>query len=192
MAEQPVTRTETPEQPKPASRGSSWLLRACVLAFMLVVILGECLVAYHYLHSDERHSPPADAHQPERKHEAQKTAEVHGEHGKTAQTPQIEMDLGDFSVTIFQPASNTTLRIDFHLFGAIRLDNEAEFRALMEEHKHRFRDQVLITIRSSDVSDLADPGLGLIKRKILAKTNETLGKPLLRSVIFSEFSFIEQ
>lgn len=202
MAEQ-ATRTEPSEQAKPAGRGSSWLLRACVLAFMLVVILGECLVAYRYLHSGEPAAPTASAHEAEPKHEAEKTHEhepekaregheVHGEHGKTAQAPQIEMDLGDFSVTIFQPASNTTLRIDFHLFGAIRLDNEAEFKTRMEEHKHRFRDQVLVTIRSSDVSDLADPGLGLIKRKILAKTNETLGKPLLRSVIFSEFSFIEQ
>jgi flagellar FliL protein len=222
MAE--ASHVEPSGQTKP--KGSSWLLRACVLAFMLVVILGECLVAYKYLHTDkaassedphaaaekkehEEAEPAADAehghgHEGEEKHEPEEkgkdahgghepaTAGKHDDHSKTGQAPQIEMDLGDFSVTIFQPASNTTLRIDFHLFGAIRLDNESEFKARMEEHKHRFRDQVLVTIRSSDVSDLADPGLGLIKRKILAKTNETLGKPLLRSVIFSEFSFIEQ
>jgi flagellar basal body-associated protein FliL len=232
MSETHATKAEA-EQPKAAGRGSSWLLRACVLAFMLVVILGECLVAYRYLHSDspaastkddhkaeEKHGEearaeqmPADEHGGHDKHDGHEKAKedghdkkeeghnehgaaedhkANGEHGKKGQSPQIEADLGDFSVTIFQPASNTTLRIDFHLFGAIRVDDEGEFKSRMEEHKHRFRDQVLVTIRSSDVADLADPGLGLIKRKILAKTNETLGKPLLRSVIFSEFSFIEQ
>jgi hypothetical protein len=43
---------------------------------------------------------------------------------------------------------------------------------------------------------LSDFGLGLIERKIERKipqkANRTLGKPLLQSVIFSEFSFIEQ
>jgi flagellar FliL protein len=224
MSEQAATRPEATEAAKPAGR-SSWLLRACVLAFMLVVILGECLVAYRYLRSSETPAKDTGAHEHEaepkhdaedkhghdaeakdehekekshddKSHEAEKghggTQGSHGEHGKTGQSPQIEMDMGDFSVTIFQPASNTTLRIDFHLFGAIRADDEGEFKNRIEEHKHRFRDQVLVTIRSSDVADLADPGLGLIKRKILAKTNETLGKPLVRSVIFSEFSFVEQ
>jgi flagellar FliL protein len=200
MSEQNAPHVETAEPAKPVSRGSSWLLRACVLAFMVVVILAECLIAYRYLHSGET-APDSAAHEPEPKHDEEKPHdaeksheghEVHGEHGKSAQSPQVEVDLGDFSVTIFQPASNTTLRIDFHLFGAIRVDDEAEFKGRMEENKHRFRDQVLVTIRSSDVGDLADPGLALLKRKILAKTNETLGKPLLRSVIFSEFSFIEQ
>jgi hypothetical protein len=51
---------------------------------------------------------------------------------------------------------------------------------------------VIVTLRSSELGDLTDAGLGLIKRRILEKTNRTLGKPYLRSVIFSDFSFIEQ
>jgi hypothetical protein len=34
--------------------------------------------------------------------------------------------------------------------------------------------------------------LGLIRRKILEKSNRTLGKPLLEEVIFSDFSLVEQ
>ena len=41
-------------------------------------------------------------------------------------------------------------------------------------------------------TDLTDAGLGLIKRKILEKTNRALGKPLLQTVVFSDFSFVEQ
>jgi flagellar FliL protein len=100
--------------------------------------------------------------------------------------------MGEFSLTAFQPTSNSTLRIDFHLFGTVRAGEEKEFARLMEESKHRIREQVLMTVRSADITDLADPGLGLVKRQILDKTNRTLGKPLLHAVIISDFSFVEQ
>jgi flagellar FliL protein len=32
----------------------------------------------------------------------------------------------------------------------------------------------------------------LLKRRILAKSNDLLGKPLLHSIVFSDFSFVEQ
>lgn len=105
---------------------------------------------------------------------------------------QIEVDLGQFSVTAFQPATNTTLRIDFHLYGTVGTNDEKDFSTKLEENQHRFRDQVIVTLRSSELSDLTDAGLGLVKRKIMDKTNRMFGKPLLRSVIFSDFSFIEQ
>jgi hypothetical protein len=105
---------------------------------------------------------------------------------------QSEVDLGAFSVTSFQPSSNSTLRIDFHLYGIVNTPEKEVFLTLLEENQHRFRDQIIITIRSAEIADLSDAGLGLLKRKILEKTNRILGKPLLRSVIFSEFLFIEQ
>ncbi len=105
---------------------------------------------------------------------------------------QTEVDLGEFTVTAFQPLTNTTTRIDFHLFGTTSAEDVAGFQKAWEENKHRLRDQVIVTLRSSEPSELTDAGLGLIKRRILEKTNRTLGKPYLRSVIFSDFSFIEQ
>jgi flagellar basal body-associated protein FliL len=105
---------------------------------------------------------------------------------------QTEVDLGAFSVTSFQPSSNSTFRIDFHLYGITNTPEKAQFLALLEENQHRFRDQVIVTVRSAEIADLSDAGLGQLKRKILEKTNRILGKPLLRSVIFSDFLFIEQ
>lgn len=105
---------------------------------------------------------------------------------------QVELDLGQFSVTAFHPISNTTMRIDFLLYGIVGVEDEEEFLDLLEDNRHRFRDQVIITIRMADIADLTDPTLGLIKRRVLERTNRVLNKPLLRGVIFSEFSFLEQ
>ena len=58
--------------------------------------------------------------------------------------------------------------------------------------QHRIREQVIVTVRNSEIGDLTDPGLTLIKRKILEKTNRLLGKEYLQNVVFSDFSFVEQ
>ena len=54
------------------------------------------------------------------------------------------------------------------------------------------KEQVTIAIRGMQATDFTDPGLGLIKRIILEKTNRALGEPLVREAVFSEFSFIER
>jgi hypothetical protein len=105
---------------------------------------------------------------------------------------QVEIDLEQFSVTAHLASSNTTMRIEFHLYGVADGSDKAEFEKLVKSNQHRLRDQVLVIVRSAQPRDLADPGLGLIKRQILEKTNALLGKPLLRAVIVSDFSYMEQ
>ncbi len=180
------------DEPAEAPGKSSLPARLKVLLFVAAVIVVECLLAYLFLPNAEKSAAMATAamepgSQPELVDE--NTA---SENDGKDMIDQIEVDLGEFSVTSYQPVSATTLRIDFHLYGTVGLDDERKFLALMEENLHRFREQVIVIIRSAEITDLTDAGLGLIKRRILEKTNRTLGKPMLRTVIFSEFSFIEQ
>ena len=85
-----------------------------------------------------------------------------------------------------------TLRVNFHLIGTVPEEEHDEFEDLLEKNQHRLRDQAIFEIRNCQIEDLTDPGLALLKRRILAKSNDLLGKPLLHSVVFSDFSFIEQ
>lgn len=112
--------------------------------------------------------------------------------GNTPGPDDVEVDLGQFSITAYQPTSQTTLRIDFHLWGTVDRSLDQEFQAAWAKNINRLRDQIIVIVRSADLSDLTDAGLGLIKRKILEKVNHTLGKPYLRTVVFSEYSFLEQ
>jgi flagellar FliL protein len=111
---------------------------------------------------------------------------------QSVENPQTELDLGEFVVSAYQPASNATLRITCHLYGTADAANAAELTELLAAHQNRLRDQVIITLRSSEMTDLNDPGLGLIKRRILETTRQTLGKPLINAVMFSTFTFIEK
>jgi flagellar FliL protein len=158
--------------------------------FMAVVIAIECGVAWFLIptqkqiediaeHKVAEKMPHGDPHDPA----------SHDEHGSNHAR---EIDMGQFGVTAFQPASNSTLRIDFHLYGAVLEAEAADFEHVYASTQHRIREQVIVTIRNSEIGDLTDPGLGLIKRKILEKTNRLLGKAYLQNVVFSEFSFVEQ
>ncbi len=159
-----------------------------------VVILIECGMAFMLIPSTAdleaqvkaTNAAPADS-------PAAETPSGSGETKPTSSTePEAEQDLGKFNVVVHQPATNVTLRINFQLVAAVLAKDTSEITTLLENNKHRLRDQVIYEIRNSDVNDLTDPGLGLIKRKILAKSNELLGKPLFKAIYFSEFSFIEQ
>jgi flagellar FliL protein len=171
---------------------TSLVSRLMVLGFVLVVVGAECSVAYLCLPSAAETAAMAGATVGSKGPAEMPVEDNPLKEEKDEAAAEIEVDLGKFSVTAFQPTSNTALRIDFHLYGTVAAKDEKEFQKRMEANLHRFRDQVLEIVRSAEINDLTDAGLGLVKRKIMEKTNRTFGKPLLRQVIFSDFSFIEQ
>jgi len=160
------------------------------LAFGMVVVAAECLAAYLFLPT----APDASAMAPLPPQVDPSGELVFAADEETPEIPEelTEVDLGEFAVTSYQPIAGTSLRIDFHLFGTVAAKDQEEFEAAIEGNLHRIRDQIIVIVRSSELEDVTDAGLGLIKRKILEKTNRSLGKPFLQAVVFSDFSFIEQ
>jgi hypothetical protein len=157
-----------------------------VAALVAVVILTECMFAYLVIPSRselEKWSTEKAAKDAGSGHSAQEI-----KNGK----PESEVDLGKYNVVVHHPASNVTLRVNFHLVGTVETEEEHEFHELLSKNQHRLRDQTIFEIRNCQIDELTDPGLALLKRRILAKSNDLLGKPLMRSVVFSDFSFVEQ
>lgn len=180
----------------PAEKKSGWFWKLIVLGLIAAVIGAECLFAYVYVSVATEKAALGEGGPGKRSaggeaNEAAKDGELEKGAGR-GEAGEREIDLGEFSLTAFQPASNTTLLIDFHLYGTIMSDEEQGFAQRYESNKHRIRDQVITTIRSAELADLTDPGLGLIKRQILEKTNRALGRPLLQGIVFSDFLVVEQ
>lgn len=109
----------------------------------------------------------------------------HGEH-------EHEVDLGKYNIVVHQPMSQVTIRVNFHLIGTVGEEQSAEFDAMLAKNQHRLRDHVIFEVRNCQPDDLLDPGLALLKRRILTKSNDLLGKPLLHSIVFSDFAFLDQ
>ncbi len=166
-----------------APKGGGLLSKLVPALIVIAVVSGEGVAAFMLMPSVEENAKAAQealAAKPPEPHHSEHEVELE------------EVDLEEYKITSFQPASSITLRIEFHLFGMVAHDKAEAFKAAYESKKNRVRDNVMAIIRSAEMNDLTDPGLGLIKRKILETTNKALGKPMLEGVMFAEFTFLEQ
>ena len=169
----------------PAPAKKSMLGKLLVLVLVVVVVAVECTVAYFCIPAASSTAasnsvkPPAE----HKKGEADpEDAEANG---------MVEVDLKEYSVTRYQAASNSTLRVDFHLHGIVAKEFEKDFKDIFEKDQARFREQVRITVDSAEMADLNDPTLGWIKRTILTKAASVFGRPLLKEVLVTDWATME-
>jgi Flagellar basal body-associated protein FliL len=196
MADEPAEQTPVEEivdesTPKPSRAGLFSLVKA--IAFVSVVVIVEIVAASMLAPSAQQTERLAQQFVAATEG---KTANVDEEGGEAKQHKSEEdvreVELGIYNITRYNPKTGTTMAIDFELFGTVLADDIAEFQHLFENNQARIREQVIMTLHSAESTDLTDAGLGLIKRKILEKTNRALAQPLLMEVLFSKFNFVER
>ena len=197
MADENQT-AEQGETEEPAQR-SGLMTAVKAVAFVSVIVLLEVAAASMLLPSadDTRKigEKLAAAHESETHEDGASTKSQDDSTGDSEARhldETREVSLGSFHVVTYNTESRTTLNIDFNLAGVVLADEESDFFTLFESYEQRIKEQVIITVRGMSVTDFTDPNLGLIKRKILEKTNRALGKPLLHEAIISEFAFVER
>ena len=106
--------------------------------------------------------------------------------------PLVEVELGKFNITIHDIKAQSTYTIDCTVMATVRERDESEFTELKELNQSRLREKIMIEFRNAKVGDLADSELGLIKRRILEKSNALFGKPLIKAVLLPDFNYYQQ
>jgi hypothetical protein len=180
--------TEQAEAPK-SKAGGGLMGKLIVAGFMGAVIATECLLAYLFIPNPDEVAALAEENVTKKLPASLAGDEVTSEDDRKN---MVEIQLGDYAITISQRNSSTALRADFTLAGTVLSKDENEFANLMEKHPARFREIVLYEFRNSEREDLDDPQLGLIKRRILERSNTLFGKPIIKKLMFPDFSYIEQ
>jgi flagellar basal body-associated protein FliL len=191
----PETPVEPAEATAPKKRRSGLFALVKPVVFVLVIVIVEVVAASMLIPSAQETEQLAQQFVAA-SHGTSASVE-HGEHGEHGHTEGgghgvREVELGIYNITRYNPKTNTTLAIDFELYGVVLANDATAFQHLYENSQARLREQVIMTLHSATSADLADAGLGLIKRQILEKTNRALGQPLVREVIFSKFNFVER
>ncbi len=190
---------------KPTSGGKSLGTKLKIAGFILGVVAAEWVVAYLYLPSSAPAAAPAApagsrrrARRPcQRARRCWQTRVGRPRVGcrPAKSTPRARSRRSTWANSRSRPTSPSPARrlfISFHLYGSAWTSTATSLTKRLEDHKHQVRDNIIVIIRSAEITDLTDAGLGLIKRRILETTNRTLGKPLLQGIMFSDFSFVEQ
>ena len=180
-----MTENDQPTNDQP--QGGSMIGRLLIVLFMGAVVMFECLFAYFWL-------PSADEVAAQMQLVAQQAqTNPDGKQGTSIikEESAVEVDLGAFTITNHRLLTESTFRTDFHLWGIVSEDDVDDFETLFERNKNRFRNLVIEEIQNSEIQVLVDPGLGLIKRRFLEKSNALFGKPILRSIVFADYTFVE-
>ncbi len=184
----------TDEEEAPVKKPSAIMGLVKAIAFISVVVLVEVVAASMILPSAQ--DAESTARQLGAAEKGEKFAEDDSESNENASSAPdeetMEVDLGQYNVTRYNPASDKTLIVDFELFGVVLADEGADFTKQFEANKVRLREQVIMTLGAAEATDLSDANLGLLKRRILEKSNRALGRPLVREVLFSKFNFAER
>ena len=181
------------EAPKRKGRGLMRIVTA--VAFVSVIVVVQIVVASMLAPSAKDTEKLAQelvaaSHGKAEAGHAESEHKPEAEHGEEVELHEVE--LGSYNVTRFNPGTNTTLAIDFEVFGTVLAEDAPEFEHRYEKSKARIREQITLTMHGAESADLTDAGLGLLKRQILEKTNRAMGQPLLKEVLFSKFNFVER
>lgn len=178
------------EQAPKKSGGLMGLVKAVVIVAVLVVV--EMVAAAMMIPSAEE--TEALARDLARVARGEEAIELKEEEERLAgfDEPTVEVELFTNNITRFNPETDATLNVQFSVHGVLLAADQEEFQPLYDANMNRIHEQIMLTIHGADVADLASAGLGLIKRQILEKTNRTLGRPLLREVVFTQLNFLER
>ncbi|TWT86510.1 hypothetical protein Mal64_33360 [Pseudobythopirellula maris] len=103
-----------------------------------------------------------------------------------------EVNIGIFNVTRYDPESDASLNIDFEIYGVVLASEADLFQQYYEPNRNRLHEQIIMTMHGAESSDLSSAGLGLIKRRILERSNRALGKSLLHEIVFTKINFVER
>ena len=162
--------------------------RLIAAAFMGIVILAECAIAYVFVPGpSDMQSKAVELAKDEIEKEADEEEEKKKKEEKTE-----EVELGKFNIAWHVSAADNTLRADFTLIGIVQSKKRGKFDGVFENNKGRMQGLIIAEFRNSTADDLNDSRLGLIKRRILEKSNALLGEPYLVDLAFSSYSFVTE
>ena len=178
------------EQEIPQGGGMMGLIKAVVIISVLVIV--ELVAASMLMPSANKTEQLAEEMARAAKGEDAQIEEEHEQIVANIEGDTVEVELISDNITRFDPEADKTLNVTFTVFGVVLIEEEAEFMTEFEANKNRVSEQIMMTMHGATTTDLTMPGLGLIKRQILEKTNRTLGKPYLNDVIFTKINFIER
>jgi|GEM_PF-4204585 len=95
--------------------------------------------------------------------------------------------LGFFNVKLYDMRTKTTYRIEFELEGETIFGDKKEFQKFMDSNYRLLREQVGVTVRAIDQTDLIDPEHKVLSWKLANRINRVFGYKVLNEVKLDKF-----
>lgn len=173
--------SETVSSPRAAFQLSRQKLKVIVL---LLVVMGVQMAVGYMLLPEPAVSSMGSADE---------AADGSADDSAQSSIDTVEVSLGSFNPTKSYGSGAAIIHVSFNLTAIVATDNkEPLLEAFKETHGARIRSAVGRVIRSSNLEDLADPKLYVIKRKIREEINKVLQKTYVNEVVLDEIRIMNQ
>jgi hypothetical protein len=119
-------------------------------------------------------------------------AEAHG--APPAEEEVIESDgpirgisLGDFRIQAYHAVEAKRSTLIFTLHAVVSSENAPEFKQLIENRRHKVRDQVITIARMASLADFDQPKLADFRRRILLRLRRIMPELKIDDLYVSDF-----
>lgn len=177
------------EEQQPEAKAKPSVLPKLILGgFIALVVVVETLIFFFMVPSADDVAALAEARLVSM---LEKKMEQDGEE-VLDKSDDKEFSLGDYGVVFTPPGSDRNHSIEFSLFAMVKEKDEKRLESLFQDRQGRFRDRILNEIRMATLDELQENNLGLLRRRILATSNEILEEPILSSIGIPNFQLREE
>lgn len=178
--------SEAVETPHPKK---SLMPKLLIGGFISVIVIFESLIFFFMVPSADDVAALAEKRLIERLEEKRKAA-----HEDVVDDSEsvLEFALGEIHLNFIPNGSEHNYMLEIGLFGTIRKKDVERMERLFKERQGRLNDRLILELRNASIDELTESQLGLIRRRILATTNEILEDPLLLGIGFKYYQFNQE
>lgn len=97
------------------------------------------------------------------------------------------VSLGDFRLRCFHQVDAQKSTIRFSLFATVKTEHFREVQDLVEEHRQKLRDQVIMATRLTPLYLFQEPDLATFRRRLLVRLRRALPELAIEDLYLSEF-----
>lgn len=97
------------------------------------------------------------------------------------------IDLGEYRVRAHYPVDAQKSTVRFVLHVSVASEHHADMQQLVQDHKHKLRDQVITATRMTPLALFDEPDLKSFRRRVFLRLRRALPELAIDDVYISEF-----
>lgn len=101
----------------------------------------------------------------------------------------VGLKVGRFMVRDLRPAEGIKVRLSFTLYAEVAEETRSQAERVIESHRHRIRNEVLIALRTSEQHEFQEPGLDTFRRRINLRLKRVVPALVLERLLIGEYEY---
>jgi hypothetical protein len=100
------------------------------------------------------------------------------------------ISLGDYRIRSYYQVDAQKSTVRFTLYATVKDEHYADMQRLVEEHRQKIRDQVILATRLAPLSVFQEPDLTTFRRRLFVRLRRVIPELTIEDLYLSEFDLV--